>query len=197
MADSSKASGVLGPREVTLLILRLLLWLVMACALTALLGAYFRPQAEGAARSFVATFGIFGMALGTFLADGLQFPIPPQFYMLLAVASGASALHSFSAISVASLLAGCFGYGFCSWASRWAWLARKTAKPRELLLRAYERHGYRAALLAMLLPIPYSLLCYASGLVGLPRRFLLLLSLYRVPKLLGFYLLVYWGWSSW
>jgi len=188
---------VLGPREVTVLIVRLLVWLVIACALAGLLGAYFRPEAEGAARRFVATFGIFGMALGTFLADGLQFPIPPQFYMLLAIASGASSVLSFAAISVASVLAGCLGYRLCSWASAWGWLARKTSEQRELLRAAFERYGYRAALLAMVLPIPYSLLCYLAGLARLPAKFLLLLSLYRVPKLLGFYLLVYWGWNAW
>jgi len=184
------------PREITGLIMRLLVVLVIACAAAALLAAHFRPQAEGAARAFVTTFGVGGMALGTFLADGFQFPIPPQFYMLLAIASGVSPVVSFAAIAGASLLAGGLGYRLCALASHWPWLARKTSKQRQLLLRAFERYGHRAALLAMLLPIPYSLLCYLAGLGRLPRTFLLLLSLYRVPKLLGFYLLVYLGWNA-
>lgn len=197
MPEPSDESAVLAPREVTWLIMRLLFVLVIVCAVAALLAAHFRPQAEGVARAFVATFGVAGMALGTFLADGFQFPIPPQFYMLLAVASGFSPVASFAAIAVASLLAGGLGYRLCALASRWRWLARKTSKQRELLQRAFERYGHRAALLAMLLPIPYSLLCYLAGLGRLPRTFLLLLSLYRVPKLLGFYLLVYLGWHAW
>jgi membrane protein DedA with SNARE-associated domain len=173
------------------------LGLVIACLLTVALAAYARPQAESAARWFVATFGILGMALGTLLADGLQFPIPPQFYMLLAVSSGASVGLSFAAIAAASLLAGTLGYELCTWVSSWRWLSRKTTKPRELLRLIFDRYGHRAALLAMLLPIPYSLLCYVAGLSRLPRTFLLLLSLYRVPKLAGFYALVYLGWHAW
>ena len=188
---------VLTSREVLGLVVRLLLGLVIACSVAALLAAHFRPRAEGLARAFVATFGLAGMALGTFLADGLQFPIPPQFYMLLAVASGVSPAPAFGAIAAASLLAGGLGYWLCGWAARWPWLARKTAEQRRLLLRAFERYGHRAALLAMLLPIPYSLLCYLAGLGRLPRTFWLLLSLYRVPKLLFFYALVYFGWSAW
>lgn len=134
------------------------------------------------------------MALGTFLADGLQFPIPPQFYMLLAIASGTPAVASFAAISAASLVAGALGFRLCAWLSGWSWLAGKTSKQRELLRRAFERYGHRAALIAMLLPIPYSILCYLAGLSRLPRTFLLLLSAYRLPKLLFFYLLLSWGW---
>jgi membrane protein YqaA with SNARE-associated domain len=196
VTEPSDHSAGMGKREVALLIFRLLSWLVITCSLAALLAAHFRPQAEGVARAFVNTFGVAGMALGTFLADGLHFPIPPQFYMLLAIASGASPVLSFLAISVASVLAGGLGYRLCSWVSGWQWLERRTSKHRELLLRAFERYGYRAALLAMLLPIPYSLLCYLAGLGRLPRTFVLLLSAYRVPKLLFFYLLVHWGWNA-
>jgi hypothetical protein len=177
--------------------MRLALWLVIACALAALLATYFKPEAESAARAFVNRFGIFGMALGTLLADGLQFPIPPQFYMWLAISSGTSALPAFSAISAASVVAGALGYSLCAKASGWAWLSRKIARERALLLRLFERSGNAAALIATLLPIPYSLLCYLAGLNRLPRRFLLLLAVYRVPKLLAFYLLVYWGWNGW
>lgn len=192
-----KAAPVLTSRELVALVLRLLLVLVIAGSVAALLAAHFRPRAEGLARAFVSTFGLAGMALGTFLADGLQFPIPPQFYMLLAVASGVSPVPAFAAIAGASLLAGGLGYGLCGWAARWPWLARKTAEQRRLLLRAFDHYGHRAALLAMLLPIPYSLLCYLAGLGRLPRTFWLLLSVYRIPKLLVFYSLVYFGWSAW
>jgi hypothetical protein len=197
VTEPRETPAVLGPPEITKLIMRLVLWLVIVCALAALLATYFKPEAEGIARAFVARFGILGMALGTLLADGLQFPIPPQFYMLLAISSGTSALLSFAAISTASVLAGSLGYSLCIWASGWAWLSRKISRERALLLRLFERSGYLAALIATLLPIPYSLLCYLAGLNRLPRRFLLLLSLYRVPKLLAFYLLVYWGWNAW
>jgi hypothetical protein len=38
-------------------------------------------------------------------------------------------------------------------------------------------------------------LCYLAGLNRMPQRFLLLLCLCRIPKLLLFWWFVRWGWS--
>lgn len=57
----------------------------MAFGLVALLGFRFRAELAGAGRWLVDHLGYPGMGFGTFLADGLHFPIPPQFYMLAAI----------------------------------------------------------------------------------------------------------------
>jgi membrane protein YqaA with SNARE-associated domain len=174
--------------------MRLLAGLVTVAVLVALLGHAARAPAEAAARLFVQKLGIWGLALGTFLADGLYFPVPPQFYMLLALAAHTRTSSALVAICIASLLAGAVGYRLAALAARSRWFEKKTKKERELLSAAYERYGYRAALIASLLPIPYSMLCYAAGLSGLPLRFVGLLSLCRIPKLLGFWWLIALGW---
>jgi membrane protein YqaA with SNARE-associated domain len=194
MTDGS-AEGSFARREVLALVLRLMGALVAVSVFVALLGYFLRPTAEAIGRGFVRSFGIPGMALGTFLADGLHFPVPPQFYMLLAVASGTPPHQPFAAIAGASVAAGFFGYAVAGQASRLAWFAKKTQQARDLLAKTYERYGYRAALVASLLPIPYSVLCYLSGLNRMPRTFLALLALCRVPKLVAFYYLVHVGWS--
>jgi membrane protein YqaA with SNARE-associated domain len=181
--------------EVVALVVRFVLALVMMCMVVAAAGYLLRSPAEVLARGFVSRFGVWGMALGTLLADGLHFPIPPQFYMLLAVASNTPVHLAFPAIAFASLISGGLGYQLASWASRLGWLARRTERYRSLLLNAYQRRGYRAALVASLLPIPYSVLCYLAGLNRLPAAFLALVGVCRIPKLLGFYGLVYVGWS--
>jgi membrane protein YqaA with SNARE-associated domain len=183
-------------REVTASVLRFVAGLFIAFALVSLLGYLFRSETQALARHFVARFGVWGMAFGTLLADGLHFPIPPQFYMLAAIASGRPAASALTAIVLASLVAGFIGYGVAARASRWAWLQRKTKETRRLLKAAFEKHGYSAALVASVLPIPYSFLCYAAGLNRLPLRFLSLLVLARIPKLLVFYYFVYLGWSA-
>ncbi len=154
-----------------------------------------RPQCEGIARGFVAAYGYWGMALGTMLADGFHFPIPPQFYMLLSIASGASALGSLLAIVLSSIVAGLTGYGLARFVSQNRWVAARTESSRRLLARALQRFGLRAAVVASILPIPYSVLCYLAGLSRLPAVFLLLVCVCRVPKLILFYYLVGWGWS--
>lgn len=198
MSDSTEGDVEpegLGRVTVTALVLRFVLGLVIVCSLVASVGYFVREPAEALARGFVSRFGILGMALGTLLADGLHFPVPPQFYMLLAVASSTPVARAFPAIAVASLLAGALGYLLARWASRVPWLSRKVGPYRQVMAESFSRRGYRTALVASLLPIPYSVLCYLAGLNRLPTAFVVLLGICRVPKLLGFYGLVYYGWS--
>lgn len=193
-ADADRLES-LGRGEIVRLVLRFVLGLVVMCVLAGVVGYLARKPAESLALGFVSRFGVWGMALGTLLADGLHFPVPPQFYMLLAVASKTPTLHAFPAIAAASLVAGGVGYQLARWASQLSWLASKTERYRHALAQSFERKGYRVALVASLLPIPYSVLCYLAGLNRMPAAFLALLGAYRLPKLLGFYGLVYFGWT--
>lgn len=193
--DDRELEGAVERASVAGLVGRFMLGLVIVCSLVALVGYFVREPAEALARGFVSRFGVWGMALGTLLADGFHFPVPPQFYMLLAVASSTPLARAFPAIAAASLAAGGLGYLLARWASRASWLSSKVGPYRHLLEKAFARHGYRTALLASLLPIPYSVLCYLAGLNRMPGPFLVLLGLCRIPKLLGFYGLVAYGWS--
>jgi membrane protein YqaA with SNARE-associated domain len=178
-------------------IMRFVASLVMICVVVALIGYVAREPATALSRRLVGAFGLWGMALGTLAADGAYFPVPPQFYMLLAVASGAPAVPVFVAICAGSLVAGYGGYLIAMRLSRLGWLSRVTRQHRQLLAHAFERYGYRSALIASMLPIPFSVLCYAAGLSRLPQSFIALLSLCRVPKLFGFFWLIRAGWTSW
>jgi membrane protein YqaA with SNARE-associated domain len=191
--SETSAAAVRG--ELIALIMRFLGGLVIVSVLMATLGYLAREPAQALARAFVAKLGLAGLALGSLLADGLMFPVPPQFYMLLSVASGMPSLPTFAAICGGSVVAGCLGYALAQLASRLTWVARATERHRDVLSRVFSLYGYKAALVASLLPIPYSVLCQAAGVNRLPRRFLALLSLCRIPKLLGFYWLVRAGWS--
>jgi membrane protein YqaA with SNARE-associated domain len=188
-------SDSLDRSEVVRLVLRFMLGLLVISALAGVVGYFAREPAEALALGFVDTFGVWGMAFGTLLADSFHFPVPPQFYMLLAVASKTPALHAFPAIAAASLLSSYVGYRLARWASKLPWLATQTERYRRLLHVAFERRGYRVALVASVLPIPFSVLCYLTGLNRMPIAFLLLLGVYRVPKLLVYYALCYFGWS--
>lgn len=177
-------------------VLRLIAGLVIILLVVGTLAHWARPQCEAVARGFVAAYGYWGMALGTLLADGFHFPIPPQFYMLLSIASQSSVYGSLTVIAAASVLAGVVGYSAARFVASSAWVAARTQRSRQLLERAVLRFGARAALVASLLPIPYSILCYVAGLNRMPVRFLVLICACRVPKLILFYLLVYWGWQQ-
>jgi|SRR4051812_33727296 membrane protein YqaA with SNARE-associated domain len=181
--------------DVAALLLRFLAALAIVLFAAGVLAHFAQPRAEAAARAFVDRFGVLGMALGTLLADGLHFPVPPQFYMLLAIASHSPVAESFAAIATASIVAGGVGYAVSERLARLRWVSEKTARLRRLLIWSFERYGYRAALLVSLLPVPYSVLCYLAGLNRMPLGFLGVLGLCRIPKLALFYYLIHLGWS--
>lgn len=192
---SPKSAGALELRELVVVTLRFVAGLVAILVVVAVLGHAARDRCAAAARVFVDHYGYAGMALGTLLADAIHFPIPPQFYMLLSVASGASALHTLAAIAAASLTAGVLGYRLASLVGRIEWVVSRTERTRRVLQRAIERYGAWAAVYSSLLPVPYSLLCYLAGLSRAPNAFFALLCVCRVPKLVAFYWLIRLGWQ--
>jgi membrane protein YqaA with SNARE-associated domain len=159
------------------------------------LASMFREPLERIGGAFVERFGYLGMALGTLVADGFHFPIPPQFYMLMAVTSGASRPLALLAITAGSLAGGFIGYRVAARLARFSPIARRLERSQGLATAAFSRFGYRAAIVASLLPIAYSVLCYLAGIHGLPRRTFAVLSLCRIPRLLLFFYLVELGWS--
>lgn len=159
------------------------------------LASMFREPLERVGRAFVDRFGYSGMAFGTLIAEAFHFPIPPQFYMLMAVTSGASRPMSLAAITAGSLVGGYIGYRLAARLARFGPIARRLERSQGLATVAFSRFGYRAAIVASLLPIAYSVLCYLAGIHGLPRRIFAVLLLCRIPRLLLFFYLVELGWS--
>jgi membrane protein YqaA with SNARE-associated domain len=178
------------------LILRFGLGLVILLALVVLLVRTLRPELEAVGTWFVERFGLAGVAAGAFIADGFHFPVPPQFYMLLATAARADPLAILAATSAGSLLGGVTGYlvarrlGHIRALSRW--LGRVSGDAGELL---GQRYPYRSAVLASCTPMAFSVLCYLAGLFGVRRGPLLVLLALRVPKIALYYYLVRVGWS--
>jgi membrane protein YqaA with SNARE-associated domain len=167
---------------------------VVFCVMVAL-GSFFREPLERFGRVFVERFGYPGMAVGTLIADGFHFPIPPQFYMLMAVTSGASRPIALAAITAGSIAGGFIGYSLAARLAQWRPLAKRLERSQGAAASAFARFGYRAAVIASLLPVAYSMLCYLAGIQGLPRRIFVVLSLCRIPRLILFFYLVEVGWS--
>jgi membrane protein YqaA with SNARE-associated domain len=158
--------------------------------------AYFaRAELESFGRAFVQQFGLAGMFLGTFLADAFSFPIPPQFYMLIAISAGQSQLAAMVVICAASMSAGYVGSLLAGRLARVRLFARRIEASRAKVDRLIERYGYWAIVVGSITPIPFSVLCYLSGLYRIPAKHLGVLILTRVPRLLVFYMLIRAGWG--
>jgi membrane protein YqaA with SNARE-associated domain len=154
----------------------------------------FRSELESLARGFIDRFGVVGMAIGTLLADGFHFPVPPQFYMLIAIASGFPPKLALTAVCIGSLIGGAAGYTLARRVAHFPrvarWLERSSRAARQL----FERYGYWTVLIASLTPFPYSMWCYLAGAYKLPLRVFAVLALFRMPRLVVFWYLIRFGW---
>jgi membrane protein YqaA with SNARE-associated domain len=182
-------------RELLKLGLKLLLGVVALVAVVSLLGHYFRAELEALGRTFLEHFGYAGIAMGTYIADGLHCPVPPQFYMLASIVSGWSEPWTIVAVCVGSLLGGVTAYAIARKASHIRFLRRLLSGTQAKVDWLFARFGYWAVAIGSLTPIPYSFLCYVAGGYRMPPRIFLALSLFRIPKVVLYFYLVKLGWS--
>lgn len=176
------------------LALRLVVTLGLLVALSVGLSHWFKPEFERLSRQFYEQFGPWGAAVGTWLADGFNFPIPPQAYMLLAAAHGTTA-RVFPAIVVGSLVGGVSGYLIAPVLNRFAWVAAMIERTQGKVKQLLEDRWVLGSVLVSLTPIAFSWLCYSAALYKVPRRTFALLCLLRIPKLALYQQLILWGWS--
>lgn len=176
-------------------VLRWALGVIALLGVVVALARWLRPELESVGRGFVDRFGLLGMTLGTFLADGFHFPVPPQFYMLMAIAAESPPFWTLVAITLGSMLGGTAGFFLARRLSRFQLVARKLARSARLVERFRSRHGYRMVIAVSMTPIAYSVLCYLAGVYRLPKRLYVLLAALRVPKLVLYYYLVRFGWG--
>jgi membrane protein YqaA with SNARE-associated domain len=195
-ATASPRSPAAGGRPRAKLILRFVLGLAALLTVVVLVVRALRPELESVGKWFVERFGLAGVAAGTFIADGFHFPVPPQFYMLLATAAQTEPALVLAASSIGSVLGGATGYfvarrlGHTRFLSRW--LERVGGGVGQ---RLGQRYPYRSAVLASLSPMAFSVLCYLAGFFRVRRGPLLVLLALRLPKIALYYYLVRVGWS--
>jgi uncharacterized membrane protein YdjX (TVP38/TMEM64 family) len=168
----------------------LLGWGALLLALGAA-GRLLHTELEIVGHWFAATFGLWGIALGVFLADAVHFPIPAQFYMLLSITGGYSDVIGVLTIYAGSLLGGVTGYNIGRRLTRIERLrARIERSGGWIAVYVNSPHVYRGVTLVSLSPFAYSVLCMACGLYHLrPRAFLIVLAL-RLPKIIVYYTLI-------
>jgi membrane protein YqaA with SNARE-associated domain len=179
--------------ELVLLIARLVVGLVVLGALVSFAGTHFRAPLMSLGAHVVERFGLVGMAGGTMVADGFQFPIPPQFYMLASIAAGAAPGPVLAAIVTGSLVGGHLGMLVTRRLAELAFVRRLTQ--RGPLPGMFRRHQLLAVTLGSVLPLPYSFVCYTCGVLKTPYRLFLIVVALRVPKLVLFYAVIRAGWG--
>lgn len=189
-------SAEIDKREGIAAIVRLVLGVTFLLGGIALLGWLFRGELEHFGKWFVGTLGPFGMALGSFLADGVSFPLPPQFFLLTGLAGGSSLVVAFASVLAGSIAGGLFAFWLSRRAAGSPWLEKRTRASRSIVERLVRKHGLFGVAIAGLLPISYCVLCSLAGVMRLPFRSYAVLAAMRVPRLLVTYAVIVLAWGA-
>lgn len=170
-------------------LLQLVLGIAALFGLMAALGYFYERELVALTTSISDTIGVPGMALAVFLIDTLTLPVPPD-TMLVVVAHGPlqhAWLPVVTALGLASALAGNIGYLGAGALGRTRFADRVFAGQRARVEALFQRYGALAVALGALTPIPFSLTCWAAGVLRMRWTTLALITLLRVPRFLAYY----------
>lgn len=161
--------------------------------LVAFLGWALRAPIEAASGAFVARFGLTGVFFGVFFLDVM--PIATHDPMLFAGLSGGLPYRPLAATGMAATsLAALFDWGMGRLIG--ASIPGLRALADRWRIPAFlEKHGAWAIALTALLPMPFALVAWASGMTGGPFAHIALGAVLRASKLLLTVTLIAIGWS--
>ncbi len=161
----------------------------------ALLGRFFAPELLLATSWVNEQVGFAGLAVILFATDAVITPIPPD--LLLVVIANTDLAHRWW-LYVPTLGVISSGAGIVAWhlSSR----VGHTRIPRLIFGRFRERnaavvsrYGALAVALGALTPIPYSVTCWTAGILHVPLRRVAWVTLLRIPRFIGYYLVIAWS----
>jgi membrane protein YqaA with SNARE-associated domain len=155
-----------------------------------LAGKFLWEPVHALAHLFVEHLGGLGVAVGFFLPDGFNVPMPVDIFSTLGWLGGLGFWWVVFCASIGSLSGGCCGF----------WIGRKLRHTRwfKRLMqgRGAEVHGLvvhyggQALAIAALTPIPYSIACWSCGALDMRFKRFCLISLLRIPRVAGYLWLI-------
>ena len=162
--------------------------LIALGVILALVSAYLREPVEELSKWFIGHTGAWGVGLGFFLPDSLTVPIPPDAFLLAGHVAGLPFWQVALSASVGSILGGTVGFLTIKSISSRPSVRRRLKKKLRSGEALIERYGVNALALAALTPLPYSLICWVCGAMGMRLSTFLLVSLLRIPRVCGYLL---------
>ena len=166
--------------------------IIVACV--ALLAKFFYAPFQALAMQVIGVLGLPGVLFGLWLTDTFTFPIPTDAYLVVAVASGAPWLPMMVAISLVSTFAGNCAYFVGPWLTRVPFINKRIEAFRPRGERLFARWGVGAIAIAALTPLPYSVICWFAGIYKMSYKRFALSTLFRIPRMVVYYLLIAGQW---
>jgi membrane protein YqaA with SNARE-associated domain len=147
------------------------------------------------ARQLVQTTGYAGMFAGVFIADAFTFPLPPDVYLFISIAGGSDVGLTLAACSAASVIAGNVAYLIGPYIQQIPLLRQRLEEFRPRGEYLFGKWGGRAVAISALTPIPFSIVSWLAGIYRMPYPSYALASLFRIPRIAGYYALYAYGWA--
>ena len=132
-------------------------------------------------------FGLFGIFLYVYIVDLFILPLSPDF--VFPIVAGMPWYEIIPLIGVASSLGGITGYYVGRMLNHIPIIARISKKAEEKWGKYIRKYGVVFVILAALLPIPFSTVCIASGVMKLDSKKVLPACFARVIRMGVFYFL--------
>lgn len=187
MSESTAATPTLDVRK---LVVRFLLAVLVLAALLVLTGFYLEEELLAVSASFVEHFGGWGVFLGFFFPDAFTLPIPQDAFMAFALVGGMSFWEVVAWATAGSLSGGSLGWLLGRQLRRTRAYARfmeRRGKDAEALI---ERYGSIALGVGAATPLPYSILCWACGALGMSYGRFLAVSTLRFVRVVSYLWLI-------
>jgi membrane protein YqaA with SNARE-associated domain len=189
LTDAESKPGPANPPEPPALdvrgvVVNAALGMVVFTAVAALLGWLFHDPLIEFGQWFVSRFGGVGVAVGFFIPDAFTVPLPNDAFTAFGLWGGMPFWEVVAWGSLGSIAGGSTGwalgrYFFSRSKGLQAFIKRRGGDEMIAQLRRGERWFLA---IAAVTPIPYSITCWAAGIVNMRFRDFLLISLLRIPR---------------
>lgn len=177
------------------IIIQVVVFTVVVVAGVAIAGQVLREPLEQLANWVVHTFGLLGVFVAVIATDAFTFPVPPDTYLFIAVASDAAVVPLLAVCCFASILAGNMAYQIGPYLRRIRFVSERLERFRPKGERLFLRYGAWTVAIAALTPVPFSVTCWFAGIYQMPRLTFFLATFARIPRLIGYYGLFLLGWA--
>lgn len=166
-----------------------LVLLVLLVAGLGIVSSLYRAELHAVANSIYAVLGLPGLLAILFISDAVFSPIPPDLVLIVLSQTPYNEHWVLLAtlIGLQSVAAGSTGWFLGSRLGQTRWSSLVLGRFRDRHQALILRHGRLGIAIAALTPLPFSLTCWAAGMLKMPFRLFLAPCWLRIPRFLVYY----------
>lgn len=176
-------------------LLKTVIGVTLALVVMAVLGFAFEDELAAFAQWVADRLGFVGLAAILLVTDTLITPFPPDALLLVVAKSsmGQDWVFYVGLLGLVSAWAGLQGWAIGRWLGHFGPVQRMFADFKSEHEATLKKYGIWAVLAGAVTPMPFSVTCWAAGMLGMSFWPMLLACLFRVPRFYAYYGIVVTG----